>query len=72
MKKAKENLEDDLCPEYDFHSLRVIASGPGRRKPTEPTIALAPDVAQVFPDSDSVNEALRFLMRIIEKEMACQ
>lgn len=22
MKKAKENLEDDLHPEYDFHSLR--------------------------------------------------
>jgi hypothetical protein len=72
MKKAKENLEDDLRPEYDFHSLRVIARGPGRRKPAETTIALAPDVAQVFPDSDSVNEALRFLMRITEKEMARQ
>ncbi len=32
MKKAKENLEDDLRPEYDFHSLRVIARGLGRQK----------------------------------------
>ena len=49
MKKAKENLEDDLRPEYDFHSLRVLARGPGRRKPAETTVALAPDVAKVFP-----------------------
>lgn len=72
MKKAKENLEDDLRPEYDFHSLRVVARGPGRKNPSEITVSLAPDVAQAFPDSDSVNEALRFLIRITAKEMARQ
>lgn len=72
MKKAKESLEDDLRPEYDFHSLRVVARGPGRKRPSEITVSLAPDVAQAFPDSDSVNEALRFLMRITEKEMSRQ
>jgi hypothetical protein len=25
---------------------------------------LAPDVAEVFPDSEAVNEALRFLIRV--------
>jgi len=30
----------------------------------EITVRLAPDVAETFPDSDSVNEALRFLIRI--------
>jgi hypothetical protein len=72
MKKFKEDLEDDLEPEYDLHSLRVIARGPGRQKPVEITVSLAPDVAQAFPDSNSVNEALRFLMRITEKEMSRQ
>jgi hypothetical protein len=70
MKNSKSELEDDLRPEYDFHSLRVVARGPGRRKPEELTVSLAPDVAQVFPNSEAVNEALRFLMRITEKEMS--
>ena len=72
MKKSKADLEDDLRPEYDFHALRVVARGPGHKYPGEVSISLAPDVAQVFPDSESVNEALRFLMRITEKEMARQ
>jgi hypothetical protein len=72
MKKSKADLEDDLRPEYDFHALRVVARGPGRKNPGEVSISLAPDVAQVFPDSESVNEALRFLMRITEKEMSRQ
>lgn len=69
-KKTNPDLEDDLRPAYDFHSLRVVARGPGRRKPEEVTVSLAPDVAQVFPNSEAVNEALRFLMRITEKEMS--
>jgi hypothetical protein len=73
MKKSKADLEDDLRPEYDFHALRVVARGPGRQKAADAvTISLAPDVAAVFPDAESVNEALRFLMRITEKEMARQ
>ena len=69
-KSSSPDFEDDLRPEYDFHALRVVARGSGRRKPAEVTISLAPDVAEVFPDSESVNEALRFLMRITEKEMS--
>lgn len=72
MKKSKADLEDDLRPEYDFHALRVVARGPGRKNADAVTISLAPDVAVVFPDSESVNEALRFLMRITEKEMSRQ
>lgn len=66
----KPDLEDDLRPEYDFHALRLVARGPGRKKPKEVTVSLAPDVAGVFPDSESVNEALRFLMRITEREIS--
>jgi hypothetical protein len=71
MKKiSNSELEDDLRPEYDFRKLRVVARGPGRKRPEEKTVALAPDVAEVFPDSDAVNEALRFLMRMTRNEMA--
>jgi len=69
MKKISES-PDELRPEYDFHSLRVVARGPGRKKPQDVTIHLAPDVAEAFPDSGSVNEALRFLLRITQKGLA--
>lgn len=70
MKKISEQPDDELRPEYDFRSLRVVARGPGRKKPQEVSIQLAPDVAEAFPDSNAVNEALRFLLRITRKELA--
>lgn len=62
MNKADPTPEDDLKPEYDLHELRVRRMGPGRRRFGE-VVRLEPDVARVFPDADSVNEALRFLIR---------
>jgi hypothetical protein len=63
-KKSSRRLDDELRAEYDFRALRVVARGPGRKTPREISVLLAPDVAETFPDSDSVNEALRFLIRI--------
>lgn len=63
MKKMTSELEDDLRPEYDFSKLQVVARGSGRRKPGEATVTLAPDVAEMFPTTEAVNEALRFLIR---------
>ncbi len=60
--KKDSDLQDEQRPEYDFRSLWVVARGPGRAKSGEIPIYLAPDVAEVFPDSDSVNEALRTLI----------
>lgn len=54
--------EDDMRPEYDLSKLTLVARGPGREKGE--TIEIAPDVAKVFPTSEAVNEALRFLIRI--------
>ena len=62
--ESSRKMDDELRPEYDFRALRVVARGPGRKAPHEITVRLAPDVAETFPDSDSVNEALRFLIRI--------
>jgi hypothetical protein len=63
MKNTKAEIEDELEPEYDLKSLRVRKLGPGRKRFGD-VVRLEPDVAEVFPDADSVNEALRSLMRV--------
>ena len=63
MKKVESELEEDLRPEYDLRSLRVRKLGPGR-KAFGDVVRLEPDVADVFPDADAVNLALRFLIRV--------
>lgn len=67
MSKIESETEDDLRPEYDLHRLRVRKVGLGRKGFSGLTIHLEPDVAEIFPDSESVNEALRFLIRITMK-----
>ena len=67
MKKGTYNeMEDELRPEYDLSQLknRVRGKYAERYKKGTNLILLAPDVAQAFPDSDSVNEALRLLIRV--------
>ncbi|MCB0035962.1 MAG: hypothetical protein KDE51_18150 [Anaerolineales bacterium] len=64
MKKTENEMDDDLRPEYDLKSLRVRKVGAERKRFGGQLIQLAPDVAEMFPDSDAVNEALRFLIRI--------
>lgn len=59
-----ENLNDELEPEYDFSKLQVRKVGAGRKLLQENQITLDVDVAKVFPDSESVNQALRFLIRV--------
>ena len=67
MKKVETEMEDELRPEYNLKSLRVRKLGPGRKNFGGSVIRLEPDVAEVFPDAESVNEALRFLIRITKE-----
>ncbi len=60
-----ETLNDELKPEYDLKSMKVRKVGEGRKLLNQ--IQLDVDVAKFFPDSASVNEALRFLMRITKE-----
>jgi hypothetical protein len=60
-----DTLNDELKPEYDLKSLRVRKVGEGRKLLNQ--IQLDVDVAKIFPDSNSVNEALRFLIRITKE-----
>lgn len=57
-------MDDELRSEYDLRSLRVRKTGRERSGFGGQFVQLAPDVAEVFPDAESVSEALRFLIRI--------
>jgi hypothetical protein len=67
-KKSKEEFEDTLRPEYDFSKMRIVARGPKRKVPKPKVVHLEPDVARAFPDDESVNEALRMLLRLARRQ----
>ncbi len=64
--KMDEN--DELLPEYD---LDYSKSKPNRfaekYQQMQRTVVLDSDIAGKFPSAESVNEALRFLVRITEQ-----
>ncbi len=60
MKKDNLQMEDDLRPEYNLKNLRVRRLGSERKSFAGQIVRLDPDVAEIFPNADSVNEALRF------------
>ena len=62
----KDELRDELRPEYDLSTLRVRKLGAGRKSFGD-VIKLDPDVAGAFPNADAVNEALRFLIRVTKE-----
>jgi len=67
MKKGpKSKRAPDLLDEYDF-SKGVRGKYAKRYAEGTNAVVLAPDVAAFFPDSESVNEALRALVKIARK-----
>jgi hypothetical protein len=70
MKRNESEMEDDLRTEYELKSLRVRRLGSGRKSFGGATIRLEPDVAEMFPSADAVNEALRFLIRMMRDNQA--
>jgi hypothetical protein len=67
MKKDNSELEDTMRSEYDLASLKVRRLGPGRKSFGGTIVRLEPDVAEMFPSADAVNEALRFLVRVTQE-----
>lgn len=70
MKRVRPEMEDDLRSEYDLKSLRVRSLGSGRKSFGGTTVRLEPDVAEMFPNAEAVNEALRFLIRVMQENQA--
>jgi hypothetical protein len=64
--------DDELRPEYDLSQLQGGVRGKYAQRYKQGTnlVLLDPDVADAFPTEDSVNEALRLLMRIAETQVA--
>ena len=62
-----EAEENDLLPEYDFDDMPIIKRGPGHfnKDVVRMTrVTLDTDVAEVFPNDEAVNQALRTLIRL--------
>jgi hypothetical protein len=71
MKKETEHEnEDELRPEYDFSQLAGGIRGKyvERYQKGNNLVLLDPDVAQAFPNDEAVNEALRLLMQIAQRQ----
>jgi hypothetical protein len=62
-KESVKRQNDDLRVEYDLAELKRGVRGKYYQRATAGTnlVLLEPDVARAFPDSESVNRALRLL-----------
>lgn len=68
MNQANDQNADELRPEYDF-SGGVRGKHHAAYKTGTNVVLLDTDVAKAFPDSASVNRALRLLLEIAEKHV---
>ena len=67
-RKASVKSRDDMRPEYDFSGGVRGRFYKEYMKGTN-VVVLDPDVAEVFPDSATVNEALRLLAQLAKRQI---
>jgi hypothetical protein len=71
MNTNKNNIEDDeMRSEYDLSKLKGKVRGKYGDRYREGTnlVLLDSDVQAAFPDAESVNEALRMLMKVADRQ----
>ena len=68
-RRPKTELDDEMRPEYDF-SQGVRGKHYKQYREGTNLILLDPDVAEVFRDSESVNQTLRLLIQIAKNQLA--
>ena len=70
-RKVSSKLTDDLRPEYDFSTLKGAVRGKYYRRALAGSnvVLLEPDVAKAFPNDKAVNEALRALLNLANKQV---
>jgi hypothetical protein len=68
MQKPTDLDDYELRDEYDLSKMTVMAKGryAPERRVGKNVVLLAPDVVQVFPTDEAVNEALRLVMQIAQ------
>ena len=66
MKKSIKKKDDEMRDEYDASLIRSGVRGKYAERYRAGTnlVLLAPDVAAAFPDAETVNEALRLLIKV--------
>jgi hypothetical protein len=73
MKKEIENeMEDELRSEYDFTQMKGGVKGKyvERYRAGTNLVLLDPDVAQAFPNDMAVNDALRMLIQVAQRQQS--
>lgn len=65
---AEANSDLEMLDEYDFKGGRRGVYAERYAQGTN-LVALAPDIAEVFPDSEAVNTALRTLVRAARRSV---
>ncbi|MBI3914119.1 MAG: hypothetical protein HY327_08055 [Chloroflexi bacterium] len=66
-KKIDNEMNDELRPEYDLHTLLkqgVRGKYAERYRVGTNLVLLDPDIAREFPDDQAVNEALRLVLEL--------
>lgn len=70
-KDINQEMDDELLPEYDLAQLQGGVKGKYAELYRQGTnlVLLEPDVAKAFPTAQSVNEALRLLMKLAKTQV---
>lgn len=58
----KNEIDDELRPEYDLQSLQVRKLGTGHKRFCD-AVQLEPDVIATFASPEAVNQALRYCVK---------
>jgi len=67
--KTRKNVDSEMRPEYRFDYRKGRLNRFASRANDEALIVLVdPDIAEVFPNSESVNRALRALISALPKK----
>jgi hypothetical protein len=64
IRTSAKKVDDELRPEYDLSQLKGGVRGKYYKRAMTRTnlVLIEPDLAKAFPDTDSVNRALRLLV----------
>ena len=70
-KNIDREMDDELRPEYDLAQLQGGVKGKYTEHYRRGTnlILLEPDVARAFPNAQSVNDALRLLIKLAKSQV---
>ncbi len=70
-KEVNPEFDDELRPNYDLSSLTGGVRGKyvDRYRQGTNLVLLDPDIAKAFPTDESVNEALRLLLKLAKSQV---